>query len=272
MALSVRSLLLGTAALALPFGLSACGDEPDNEAELAVLDESLTEEAGDPAMNDALSDQILVDPELAGQANGNALRGAEGAADGAMPGTVGGSGDANSARQAAEAQFSGSKMMSAPAPRQMTSDDECSSCGGGGSAAREPTTLGARAEAQAQARGGSGSGTCDAKVSYDMGWAERMPAEFPVYPRGNLKEAAGADTAKCNIRVVSFTTPVGMKSVVDYYYTRAKRGGYSAEYLLRGDEHVLGGTRGRDDAAYVIFLNPLKNGRVEVDIVASNGG
>ena len=62
-----------------------------------------------------------------------------------------------------------------------------------------------------------------------------------------------------------------MKNVVDYYYTQAKRGGYSAEYLLRGGEHVLGGTRDSDDGAFVVTLNTRKGGGTAVDIVASNG-
>ncbi len=249
-----RSFLLTAAILAMPLSLTACGGEPDNDAELAELDDNLT----DPAMNDALSDQILVDPELAGQANSNALRGAREGANGAMPaGTP--SGSAEAGRAAALAQIGKGKMMSAPKPRQMTSDDECSGCGGDA----QPMTLGAKAEAQ---------GSCNAQVSYDMGWAERMPAAFPVFPRANLKEAAGVDGGKCDLRVVSFTTPVDMKSVVNFYYTKAKRSGYSAEYLLRGDEHVLGGVRDADDAAYVITLNALPSGGLEVDIVASNGG
>ena len=129
-------------------------------------------------------------------------------------------------------------------------------------------TLGAKAERQSAQRG---KGTCDQKLSYDMGWANRMPPEFPVYPKANVQEAAGVEGGLCDIRVVSFTTVSPMKSVVDFYYTQAKRGGFDAEYLLRGSEHVLGGTRGSDDGAFVITLNKRSNGGTAVDIVASNG-
>ncbi len=246
-----RSLLLTATAFALPLTLAACGSNEGNEAELAELDDNLT---ADPAMNDALEDQILVDPDLTDQANTNAIRGANGAIDGKVPPAGG--------KAAATAQFEG-KMLSAPKPRNMTSDDECTSCAGS-----EGITLGAKAEAQAAQRG---KGTCDQKLSYDMGWANRMPPEFPVYPKANVKEAAGVDGGLCDIRVVSFSTASPIKNVVDYYYTQAKRGGYSAEYLLRGSEHVLGGTRGSDDGAYVITLNSRSGGGTVVDIVASNG-
>ncbi|WP_417591122.1 hypothetical protein [Parasphingorhabdus sp.] len=250
-----RSLWLSAAAFALPLTLVACGSNEASEEELAKLDDNLT---SDPAMNDALEDAILVDPDLTDQANRNAIRGANGPADGSVPPGAAYAGD-----KAAQAAALGGKMLSAPKPRQMTSDDECSSCAGS-----EGMTLGAKAEQQSARRG---KGTCDQKLSYDMGWANRMPPEFPVYPKANVQEAAGVEGGLCDIRVVSFTTSSPMKSVVDYYYTQAKRGGFDAEYLLRGSEHVLGGTRSEDDSAYVITLNKRSGGGTVVDIVASNG-
>lgn len=244
-----RSIMLAAAAFSLPLTLAACGSTEDNQAELAELDDNLT---ADPAMNDALEDSILVDPELTDQANNNAVRGVSGAINGAVP-PAAGSGSAKIG-----------KLLSAPKPRNMTSDDECTSCGGSG----DGMTLGAKAEQQYAQRG---KGTCDQKLSYDMGWANRMPPEFPVYPRANVKEAAGVEGGLCDIRVVSFSTASSVKNVVDYYYTQAKNGGYSAEYLMRGAEHVLGGTRGNDDGAYVITLNKRSGGGAVVDIVASNG-
>ncbi|MEH6757047.1 MAG: hypothetical protein V7676_06005 [Parasphingorhabdus sp.] len=246
-----RSLLLAATAFTLPLTLAACGSNDSNEAELAELDDNLT---ADPAMKDALEGQILVDPNLTDQANSNAIRGANGPIDGQVPPEGG--------KAATTAQLKG-KMLSAPKPRNMTSDDECTSCAGS-----EGITLGAKAEAQSAKRG---KGTCDQKLSYDMGWANRMPPEFPVYPKANIKEAAGVEGGLCDIRVVSFYTASSIKNVVDYYYTQAKRGGYSAEYLLRGSEHVLGGTRDSDDGAYVVTLNKRPSGGTVVDIVASNG-
>ncbi|MEO0441423.1 MAG: hypothetical protein AAF067_11175 [Pseudomonadota bacterium] len=245
-----RSLFLAAAVLTLPMTLAACGSNDGNEAELAELDDNLT---ADPAMNDALEDSILVDPDLADQSNSNAVRSANGAIDGAVPPATGAGG----------AAITG-KLLSAPKPRNMTSDDECTSCGGSG----EGMTLGAKAEQQTAQRG---KGTCDQKLSYDMGWANRMPPEFPVYPKANVKEAAGVEGGLCDMRVVSFSTASPIKNVVDYYYTSAKNSGYSAEYLLRGAEHVLGGTRSSDDGAFVITLNKRAGGGSVVDIVASNG-
>ncbi|WP_417729704.1 hypothetical protein, partial [Roseovarius sp.] len=60
-----RSLLLSATAFALSLTLTACGSNEASEEELAKLDENLT---SDPAMNDALEDAILVDPDLTDQA------------------------------------------------------------------------------------------------------------------------------------------------------------------------------------------------------------
>jgi len=243
-----RSLLQAAAVFILPLTLAACGSNKDNDAELAELDGNLTT---DPEMKEALEGSIMVDPNLTDQANRNAIRGANGPVDGKVPPDGG-----------PAVRIKG-KLLSAPKPRKMTSDDECTNCAGS-----KGITLGAKAEAQNAQRG---KGACDQKLSYDMGWANRMPPEFPVYPKANVKEAAGAQGGQCNIRVVSFYTGSAMKDVVDYYYTQAKRSGYSAEYLLRGSEHVLGGTRGSDDGAYVITLNKRSGGGTLVDIVANNG-
>ncbi|AMO72999.1 hypothetical protein [Sphingorhabdus sp. M41] len=238
-----RSLWLSAAAFALPLTLAACGSNEASDEELAKLDDNLT---SDPAMNDALEDAILVDPELTDQANRNAIRGANGAADGAVPPGTGKDG-----RAAAKAALGG-KILAAPKPRQMTSDDE-------------GLTLGDKAELQETRQN---KPVCKDKLTYDMGWANKMPPEFAVYPHANVQEAAG----KCDLRVVSFITATPIKSIVDYYYTKAKRGGYDAEYLLRGSEHVLGGSKPNENSAYVITLNKRSGGGTVVDIVASNGG
>ncbi|NJM51003.1 MAG: hypothetical protein HC843_09110 [Sphingomonadales bacterium] len=70
--------------------------------------------------------------------------------------------------------------------------------------------------------------------------------------------------------MVSFVTSSVMQDVVDYYYTRAKRSGFSAEYQIRAGEHTLGGVRDNDGGAYVVTFNKTAGGTA-VDIVANNG-
>lgn len=254
---SIHPLLLAGAALAMPFGLAACGSANGDEAEVANLDQKLTGKGSDPAMNTALDDRILVDPDLTDSANVNTVKAADKPLNGELP-----SGEGANAVLASAEELDSAKIMRAPKPTIANAED-CNNCG-----ANRGTTLGALAAEQGVTRG---KGTCDAKLQYGAGWANRMPMEFPVYPRGAVREAAGVDGGICDIRVASFSTAAKMQDVVDYYYTRARRSGFSAEYQIREGEHVLGGTRDHDGGAYFITFNQARGGGTVVDIVANNG-
>lgn len=246
-------LLLGVA-LALP--LAACGSQSSDDAAVADLDNKLVGKGSDPEMNAALNDRILVDPDLTDSANVNTIKAAEKPLSGAIPADSGYDGDAS-----IEALDS-AKLMRAPKPTVVGAED-CTNCG-----EKRAVTLGALAADQGVTRG---KGTCDAKLQYGAGWATRMPPEFPVYPRGRVKEAGGVDGGICDIRVATFTTSATMQNVIDYYYTRARKSGYSAEHQIRAGEHVLGGTRDNDGGAYFITFNAVPGGGISVDIVANNG-
>ena len=246
-------LLLGMA-LALP--LAGCGSDNGNEAAVAELDNNLVGKGSDPETNGALNDRILVDPELTDSANVNSVKGSDKPLSGATPAGRGYDGDAS-----IEALDS-AKLMRAPKATVVSTED-CTNCG-----ERRAATLGGLAADQGVTRG---KGTCDAKLQYGAGWANRMPPEFPVYPRGRVKEAGGVDGGICDIRVASFTTSAAMQNVIDYYYTRARKSGYNAEHQIRAGEHVLGGTRDNDGGAYFITFNKAAGGGTAVDIVANNG-
>ena len=246
-------LMLGLA-LALP--LAACGGESSNEAAVAELDNKLVGKGSDPEANLALNDRILVDPDLTDSANVNTVKVADRPLSGAVPADSGYDGDAS-----IEA-LDGAKLMRAPKATVVAAED-CATCG-----EKRAVTLGALAADQGVTRG---KGTCDAKLQYGAGWAMRMPPEFPVYPRGRVKEAGGVDGGICDIRVTTFTTSAKMQDVIDYYYTRARKSGFSAEHQLRAGEHALGGTRDNDGGAYFITFNANPGGGTSVDIVANNG-
>ena len=73
------------------------------------------------------------------------------------------------------------------------------------------------------------------------------------------------------LRRPSFSAPQPMQAVLDWYYTKAVRAGYSAEHQVDGAQHILGGTRARDDGAYVLFLTARRDGGTDLDLVANNG-
>ena len=252
-----KTVLITATAMALPLGLAACSSDPDNSEAVAQLDKKLAGQGSDPAMNSALNDRILVDPDMVDGANMTTVKAAGEPLNGQMPADTGYKGSTASGEE-----LDAAKIMRAPKPTVVAAED-CKACG-----AQKAVTLGGMAKDQGMQRG---KGTCDAKLQYGATWATRMPAEFPVYPKGRVKEAAGIDGGKCDIRVASFTTSAKRQNVVDYYYTRAKKSGYSAEYQLRAGEHALGGVRGNDGGAYYITFNAHPGGGTAVDIVANNG-
>jgi hypothetical protein len=243
------------AVLLLPLGLSACGGGNDDKT--AKLDEKLIGKNGDPAMNAALDDKILVDPAMADSSNSNMVKAPDQPLDGSVPPDTGYDGATASADE-----LNNAKLMQAPKPTVVNSK-ECRDCAGAGG-----QTLESLAVEQGVKRG---KGTCEAKLQYGAGWAARMPTEFPVYPKGRVQEAGGVEGGICDIRAVSFSTSASLQAVVDYYYTRAKRSGFSADYEIRNGEHILGGTRDNDGGAYVITMTALAGGGTAVDIVANNG-
>jgi len=213
---SVSKMTMTTAAiLAMPFVLGACGSEKSNEDAVAQLDEKLVGNGSDPAMNTALDDRILVDPNLTDSANLTTVSEAAQPLNGARPADTGYEGSVASAKDLA-----GTKIIRAPKPKIVAASD-CKSCG-----KHRAVTLGGLAKDQKIQRGArGGKGTCNAKLQYGARWAARMPTAFPVYPKGRVKEAGGVDGGICDIRVVSFVTSSKMRDVVDYYYSRAKHSG-----------------------------------------------
>lgn len=236
-----RTLVLALAPAVL---LAGCGGK-DKEADASPAGD-------DPALTGALADQIMVDPDLAGQ-NAAAAGAAMSATDAALPA------DNNSPEEIAAAHSEAlrlvggaGKLKQAPAARKV--------------AGKLPESAAFTAAARAAASPGSGA-QCAGKASYTMAWAAKLPAAFPVYPRGNVQEAAGTDEGGCALRVVNFTTPVGLEEVMAFYYTRGIAAGFTVDRYRQDGEDMLGGTKGA--ASYMIYARSLPSGRTEVDLVTS---
>lgn len=235
-------------ALVLSAALTGCNDEGE-DGNLARLDAELTNNTADPAMREALEGPLAVDADLAGDSNSGAVRPGDKPLTGAIPANLS-PGDA----RAYALKLAGGKLMETPAATKTVTST------------KGPVTLGGMAEQKQE------GGKCGApQVTYAMKWASRMPEAFPVYPGGNVTEAAGADNAPCNLRAVSFTTPVPKQEVMDFYYTMARRAGYDAERLEENGEDVLGGTRERDEGAYYVSLKSTQGGGTAVDLIANGG-
>jgi len=131
----------------------------------------------------------------------------------------------------------------------------------------------AEAPVQAQYPNGAeparlGASRCGPDFVRGPEWARRLPREFPLYPGGQVSEAAGVNTGQCQMRVVSFTTPDPFTRVLEYYRSHADRAGFSAEQQRRGDAHVLGGVLG--DAAYYLIVTPTERGS-DVALIVNRG-
>ncbi len=237
----------GIVIAALAFLLAGCGKK--DEQNLATLDAELTNNTVDPALREAVEAPLATDPDLRGEANRDAVRPSDRPLTGAVPANLS---PADARREAL--RLAGGKLMRTPAAtKEVTST-------------KEPVTLGGLAEKK------QGDGTCaDTHVRYDMEWATRMPPAFPVYPGAQVSEAAGSDRTPCGLRAASFTTSTSPDEVMDFYYTMARRAGYSAEHIEQNGAHVLGGTRERDDGAFYLSLTALRGGGTAVDLIARGG-
>lgn len=110
---------------------------------------------------------------------------------------------------------------------------------------------------------------CQAPLGYGAAWAARMPEALPVYPEGQVQQAAGFDSPACRLRIVRFTTAAASGDIIDYYYTRARRAGFDADHRLRGDMHVLAGSRAADGATYHLTAETAADATTSVDLLAS---
>lgn len=202
----------------------------------------------DPATEKALNDNLMTDPDLAGSNEANAAL--SGTGNAAIPEIDTSSRAIEAARDRAAQMVGGRDELVNPGePNRIDGAQE--------------TTATMRAAAKTM----QGSDDCFANVEYTTAWAAKLPAEFPVYPRGNTVEAAGSDRADCAVRVVTFRTPVPLNEVMAFYYTRAQGAGYSAEYVVAGKEHVLSGTKGK--SAFTIYGRQPSAKVTEIDLTTS---
>lgn len=225
--------------------LGSCGGS-SNDKSLDTLDAELLDTGGNAAVVAALNDQIMVDPALAAQSNLDSIRPPRQPYSAPVPAD-------DVAKQPAPPP---EDLLHAPAP---VAAQSCAQC----KVASDSATLGALAGRQ--------SGGCGASLSYSARWASRLPAGIPLYPGARVSEAAGSEKKPCALRAVSFSTDRPMQYMLDWYYTRAVRSGYSAEHQTDGSQHVLGGTRDKDGAAYVLYLTDRPDGGTDVDLVANKG-
>ena len=224
--------------------LAGCGSNDQRENE---PDE-------DPALSEALNEPIMTDVDLNSQNRANSAV--------AMPSMDGSIPSIDSGPEAvAAARTEALRLVGGPGRMRPAPEATAVSMNGPNDAA---LTAAARAAASPDVNAG-----CIEQVRYTMHWAAKLPAEFPVYPRGAVQEAAGTDQGECSLRVINFITPVPLDDVMDFYFTRASNAGFSARRTLQdGDDVLAGAKRGR---SYSIYARRLRSGNTEVDLITNAG-
>ncbi len=229
--------------------LASCGDK-DEAPDLARLEAKVAGNATDPALREAIEAPIATDPDLRRESNRDALKPADQPLDGALPARL-------PARdvKAQTLKLTGGKLLPTPAAtRTITSTGDAITLSG------------------IAAQQGLSTACRDPRLDYDFRWAQRLPASLPLYPGAALKEAAGADDPQCTIRAATFATGASTKDVLDFYYTMARRAGFTIEHVELNGGEALDGTRGgkaKSYAGFYLMLRPGSDGGTEADLVVS---
>ena len=184
----------------------------------------------DPAVTAALSDPIMVDPQLDRRSNADALRPADQPYQALIP-----PGTPDPTRGGA-----------APTVVARVKD----------------TVIGDRIMAFAG---------CDMDVRYGIGWANRLPAELVLPEGAQVSEAAGSETARCRVRVVSFSHDADPPAALAFYRDIGRRGGFALAETREGDGTVLTAIRARDGAAFMATVTPVGDGDSAIDLMVNRG-
>ncbi len=108
---------------------------------------------------------------------------------------------------------------------------------------------------------------CGASADYALAWSLQLPPALPIYPRGNLQEAAGSNIDGCRLRSVRFVSPVEPSAIVDFYHARVRAAGFAVRYRADKETHQLSGSKGQ--AEFAVQVRKREDGLTEADIVVN---
>ena len=205
----------------------------------------------DPAAQAALNDPIMVDPDLSAQNRGNSALSGGGPAQGDLPLFTRTPEEIDAAHAAAQTLLGNAP---APAPLAASTADKSRLAGA--------LTMPAVAQAS-----GLASQACADQLGFTLGWAARLPAGLPIYPRGHALVAAGSDAGTCKVRAVRYVTPVSVGDAVDFHYAAARAAKLPAERRREGADEVIMGKQG--NTAYAIYIRARSDKMTEVDVLTS---
>ena len=206
----------------------------------------------DPAAAAALGDPIMADPDLASQNRGNSALSGGGPAQGDLPAFDRSAEEATAARTAAAALLGGRRGDIPPPAPPPASTGAVSRLGG---ALTLPALLTAS---------GIGSKACAQGLGFTMGWAARLPAAVPIYPRGHVIMAAGSDAPGCQVRALRYVTPVEPGEIAVFAYASAAAGKLAPVHRREGADEVISGGAGAQQ--FAVYARKRADGLSEVDL------
>lgn len=220
--------------------LVACGGE---EAEEMSDAEVLTR---DPLLARALSDPLMVDPDLASRNDVNAVIAFR---DGhPLPPLEAREDAASQAREVARLELLGGGQI--PDLPVAGSD--------GGPALGAMTNAGEMVEAV------GGRTDCIDRMDARLSWSTQMPETSSIMPHGMIQQAAGVDVDTCVIRVVRYLTPVNPLDALEYHFAKVDRARFSIEYFNTPELQIRADRR---DQTLVVHAREGAGGMTEVDII-----
>lgn len=224
---------------ALAAVLPGCGN--------SVQDEVLPPER-DPVAVQAINDQIMTDPDLSARNEANAAL--TSSTDNSIPPVVGTRDAISAARSEALELVDGVGVFE-------TLPDDIASA--------EPLPASAGIGLQGMASLTKSFEPCVAGMGYTARWAVEWPEIVPLYPRSNLREAAGNTRGDCRLRAASLLTPVPYDDVAAFYLAKAKAEGLRTAIVQAGSVYVVSAA-GRGVGAR-IYIAPTAYGQTRIDLV-----
>ncbi len=205
----------------------------------------------DPAVVQALADQLMVDPDLVSQNEAGAAL--TGGSDQSLPLEIATPEAVRDAeRQAAVLLRASGADIDLPDPAPLPHDSASPPLMLADVAARLPDAA-----------------ECLGVASQSAVWAARLPDALPVYPRGATQDALGSDAPRCALRAVRFTSPVPAENIARFYFAKTSRAGLDPGYSSDGEQHRIEGRRG--SIRFAVHLRPLPSGSSEIDLVVVTG-
>ncbi len=233
----MKAVAASAAALCVLVG---CSEEPDTQAVESIL-------ATDPLLSRALSDPLMVDPDLAYRNEANAAVTIR--HDHALPPFVATDELAGLAREAARVELlQDGRIPDLPFP--VVED--------------APANLSDLSLASEMVEAVGGPSRCIAGLREGMEWAADMPAPARIMPHGLVQQAAANPADGCSLRVVRYLTPVGQEDALQYHFALADRARLYTTYFDKPERALVGDGRTQQ---LVVHARSGPGGMSAVDVI-----